>query len=143
MQFVVAFDGSEISRSALSRAATLAAGVDGSVTALTVVPSGNKEYARHRGWIASDESWDRETVVRRIRESVEAVTEEATFTYRMVDKYAPRGTIGRVLRNDAEAADVDAFVLGSENAGRIFTSLTTVSRSVAAGAFDIYVVRTI
>lgn len=141
MKFVVAFDGSEISRTALSRAATLAAGVDGTVTALTVIPSGNKQYARDHGWIGADEPWDRETVVSDIQESVEAVTSQATFAYRMVDKYAPRGTIGRVLRRDAEAADVDVFVIGSENSGRIFSSITTVSRSMAASSFDIFVVR--
>lgn len=141
MKFVVAFDGSDISRAALSRAATLAAGVDGSVTALTVIPSRNKQYARDHGWLGPDEDWDRETVLRRIRESVAATSSDATFTYRMVDKYAPRGTIGRVLRNDAEAAAVDVFVIGSKNAGRIFTSLTTVARTVAASSFDIYVVR--
>lgn len=143
MEFVVAFDGSDISRAALSRAVTLAAGVDGSVTALTVIPSRNKQYARDHGWIADDEEWDRERVLTAIRESIEDVTPNASFAYRMVDKYAPRGRIGRVLRDDAEAADVDVFVIGSANTGRIFTSLTSVTPSVAVGSFDIYVVRNV
>ncbi|MFB6132158.1 MAG: universal stress protein [Halanaeroarchaeum sp.] len=91
MQFVVAFDGSDISRVALSRAATLAAGVDESVTALTVIPGGNPRYARDHGWIDEDESWDREIVLTPLREAVDSVTPDATFAYRTDDKYAPRG----------------------------------------------------
>lgn len=141
MKFAVAYDASAISKAALARAETLADGVNGTVTALTVIPARNGQYAREHGWMGEDESWDRETVLATLRESVEAVSPAARFTYRMVDKYAPRGTIGYVLQSAAEEANVDVLVIGSENPGRVFRSLTTVTRSVAVGPYDIFVVR--
>lgn len=141
MEFVVAFDGTPVSKTALARAATLSAGVDGNVTAVTVIPAGNAQYARDRGWLDEAEQYSRESVLETLRVSVESVAPTAGFSYRSVDRYAPRGKIGRVLRTAAEEADVDVLAIGTENAGRVFTALSTVTRSVAVGSYDLYVVR--
>lgn len=141
MQFVVAFDGTPVSKTALSRAATLAAAVEGDVTAVTVIPAGNAQYARDRGWLDETEQYSRESVLDALRASVESVAPTAGFSYRPVDRYAPRGKIGRVLRTAAEEVGVDVLTIGTENAGRVFTALSTVTRSVAGGPYDLYVVR--
>ncbi|MFW6002806.1 MAG: universal stress protein [Halanaeroarchaeum sp.] len=143
MHFVVAYDGTPITDTALDRARTLAEAVDGAVTAVTVVPHGNTDYARERGWIGDGEPWDRDGILERLRDSVDSVAPTATFEYELVDRYAPRGKVGRVLRTTAQAADVDVLVIGTENAGRVFTTLTTVTQSVATGTYDLHVVRTV
>ncbi|MFB6132159.1 MAG: hypothetical protein ABEJ44_01980 [Halanaeroarchaeum sp.] len=38
-------------------------------------------------------------------------------------------------------ANVDVMVIGSDNPGRVFRSLATVTRSVAWGSYDMFVVR--
>lgn len=141
MKFVVAYDGGPMAETALDRAATLADGVDGTVTAITVLPRGNTRYAREQGWIEGDEPWSRERIVDDLRRSVDGIVPTASFEYREVERYAPRGKIGHALRQatDEEAADV--LVIGTENTGRIFTTLTTVTRSVAQGTSDLFVVR--
>ncbi|MGM0397713.1 MAG: universal stress protein [Halobacteriota archaeon] len=143
MHFVVAYDGTPITDAALARARTVAEGVDGAVTAVTILPQGNTAYARERGWIGDDEPWERDSILDGLRNSVDSVAPSATFVFRMVDRYAPRGKIGRVLRTTAETADVDVLVIGTENAGRVFTTLTTVTQSVANGTYDLHVVRSV
>lgn len=141
MQFVVAYDGSVVSRTALVRAAKLADGVDGTVTAVTVLPGRNAQYARERGWLDPGAEWVRERVIGTVSGDVKSAVPEAAVTYRMVDRYAPRGKIGRVLKRTAEEEGVDVFVIGTENAGRVFTSMTTAAHSVSSGNYDLFVVR--
>jgi len=141
MHFVVAYDGTPLSRTALDRAETLAAGVDGRVTAVTILPDGNTRYARERGWLDDGTSWDETAVLETLAESVTAVAPDAAFDYRMVDTYAPRGAIGRALKQTAERDGVDVLAIGSDNAGRVLTSLTTVTRSVGSGTYDLLLVR--
>lgn len=143
MRFVVAYDGTPISRTALARASTLADGVDGSVVVVSVIPVRNANYARERGWIGPNEEWDRDRVVDWLRETAGAIAPEATFAYRTVDRWAPRGKIGRVLRTLATTENVDALAVGSENAGRVVTVLSSVTQSVAYGSYDLYVVRSV
>jgi nucleotide-binding universal stress UspA family protein len=141
MQFVVAFDGTPVAKTALGRAETLSAAVNGEVTALTVIPADNAQYARDRGWLDEEEPYSRKSVLDTLRDSVASVAPTATFSYRPVDRYAPRGKIGRVLRTAAEEENVDVLTIGTENAGRVFTALSTVTRSVSVGSYDLYVVR--
>ena len=141
MQFVVAFDGTPVSKTALDRAETLSEAVGGNLTAITVIPLGNAQYARDRGWLDEGEQYSRESIIEPLRASVESVAPTARFSYQPVDRYAPRGKIGRVLRTAAEEVGVDVLTIGTENAGRVFTALSTVTRSVAVGSYDLFVVR--
>lgn len=141
MKFVVAYDGGPMAETALDRAATLADGVDGTVTAITVLPRDNARYAREQGWIEADEPWSQEQIVGDLRRSIEIIAPTASFEYREVERYAPRGKIGRALKRATDEEGADVLVIGTENAGRVFTTLTTVTRSVAQGTFDLFVVR--
>jgi len=141
MNFVVAYDGRELSKAALARGAALAEGVDGRVLAVTIVPEKNGDYARERGWLDEDAAWDEDAVVEALTDSVADIAPTAAFTYRLVDKYAPRGTIGHALRTMATEEDIDVLVVGSENAGRVVTVLSSIAQSVAYGSYDLYIVR--
>ncbi|MFW5918587.1 MAG: universal stress protein [Halanaeroarchaeum sp.] len=143
MEFVVAFDGTPVSKTALDRTVQLADGVDGDVTAISVVPAGNAQYARQRGWVDAEDTYSLDAVVDTLRESVKSIAPNAAFVSQSVDRYAPRGKIGRVLRTAASESGVDVLVIGSANAGRVFTAVSTVTRSVANGSYDLYVVREI
>ena len=141
MRFVVAYDGTPIAEAALDRAVTLADAIEGDVATVTVLPRHNREYARGRNWIGDDEPWDEDEIVENLRTSVSSIAPGATFHYRTVERFATRGKIGHILRRSTQELDVDVLVIGSENAGRVFSALTTVTRSVSQGPYDLYVVR--
>jgi len=63
MTLVVPFDGGELSKTALVRAAQFDTVLDQGVVVVSVVPRNNKSYARKRGWINSDEPFNSEAIV--------------------------------------------------------------------------------
>jgi nucleotide-binding universal stress UspA family protein len=140
MTLVVPFDGSELSKVALVRAAQFETVLNEGIVAVSVIPDGNARYARERGWLDAGEAFDADRIADGLRESVAEIHPEAAFHHVVVDHYAPRGTIARELRQFAREHDANVVFLGSENAGRI-TSGFTVGRSVAAdGAYDTMIV---
>lgn len=142
MTLVVPFDGSDLAEAALVRATEFGTVFDEPVLAVSVVPGGNAEYARARDWLASDESFDRQVVVSRLHEQVTDLSPSADFRHVVVDRHAPSGTIANRLRRAARQADASMVFVGSENAGRMVTSLGSVGSSVAAeSAYDVVVVR--
>lgn len=142
MTFVVPFDGSDLAAAALVRAAELAAVMDESVVAVAAVPEGNADYARERGWLGPDEPFDLESVVGSLRERVDALAPTAEFRSVTVDRYAPPGTIAGRLRRVAREEDASMVFVGSENAGSLVTSISSVGGSVAAeDAYDVVIVR--
>ncbi|MFB6093788.1 MAG: universal stress protein [Halanaeroarchaeum sp.] len=143
MDFVVAFDASPIACSALGRAETLAAAVGGSVTTVTVIPRNNPTYARNRGWIGPEEAFSTESIRETVEERVASIAPGADVRTRTVERYAPRGKIGRVLRTTVATIPTDVLVIGSRNVGRVFTAATTASGAVAEGAYDVFVVRSV
>jgi len=142
MTVVVPFDGSALSVAALERATDIQSAFGSSVHAFTVVPDGNTEYARERGWLDAGERFDPERVVSQIAEQVETATPEATFAYDVVNRYAPSGVIANRIRRYARTEDATLVVIGSENAGRIVTSVSSVGSPVAADeSYDVLLVR--
>jgi nucleotide-binding universal stress UspA family protein len=131
MTLVVPFDGSRLSKAALLRAVQFEEVLDEDVVAVSAIPANNAAYARERGWLDADEQFDADAVVSHLREAVAEVAPAADFRHVSVDRNATRGTIANRLRNFARSHDASIVFLGSENAGRITTSLT-VGRSVAA-----------
>lgn len=142
MTFVVPFDDSALAVSALRRAATMGEVLNEEVVAVSVVRKNDAAYARGKGWLASDEPFDVETVVERLRETVADVAPDAEFRHSVVRRYATASEIAQALR--AAARDVGATVVfvGSDNAGRIVSSLSSVGTNVATDtAYDVYLVR--
>jgi len=142
MTFVVPFDGTAIAEAALVRAVEFSTVLEEPVTAVAVVPNENNRYARERGWIDDDESFDLRTIRSRLRRHVVDVAPEATFQHILVDGRAPPGSIATRLRNFARQADASMVFIGSENAGRIVTNVSSVGAKVAAeNTYDVVIVR--
>jgi len=142
MTFVVPFDGSELAESALVRAVEFGTVLDERIVAVSVIPDGNTSYARNQGWIDTEETFDLEAVVARLHESVTSYAPSAEFRYDVVGRRATPGTIASRLREQAKDVDASMVFIGSENAGRLVASLSSVGETVAADdAYDVVIVR--
>lgn len=141
MSYVVPFDGTALSRAALDRATTYAQVEDAGVVAITVVPN-DPTYAREKGWVAEGEAFSASAVAADLRSQIATRAPDAAFEWRTVDRYAPPGTIVRVLRELAAEADATVVFVGSENAGRLVTSITSIASGVVTKpAYDVHIVR--
>jgi nucleotide-binding universal stress UspA family protein len=142
MTFVVPFDGSELAAAALVRAVEFGDVLDERVVSVSVIPDGNAAYARERGWLEADEPFDREAVVATLHEDVAALAPNAEFRYETVGRRATTGTISKRLREIARKEDASMVFVGSENAGHLVSSLSSVGGTVAADdAYDVVIVR--
>lgn len=142
MTFVVPFDGSDLSGAALVRAVEFGSVLDEPVVAVTAVPNRNKRYARERGWLGPEESFDHDAVVERLQGLVESIAPEVDYRDLVVERYAPSGSIASSLRREAEALGASMVFVGSENAGRLVSTLTSVGSNVAADQdYDVVIVR--
>jgi nucleotide-binding universal stress UspA family protein len=142
MTFLVAFDGSDLAAAALTRAQEFAASTDDRVVALTAVPDQNASYARDHGWIGDDEVFDTDTIAERLRARVVENAPAAVFRYELVGRRAPPGTVATAIRNAARREEASTVFVGSENAGRLVSAVTSVGSTVAADrAYDVVIVR--
>lgn len=142
MSLVVPFDGSKLARTALVRAVEFARVLDESVVAVTVIPAGNRSYARERGWLDPGEMFDMETVVSNVHRRVTKLAPSADFRHRVVDGGATAGTIASRVKKLAIEEEAAIVFIGSENAGHLATALSSVGSSVAAAdAYDVHIVR--
>ncbi|HMB50475.1 MAG TPA: universal stress protein [Natronoarchaeum rubrum] len=142
MTLFVPFDGSELAKAALVRATEFGIVFDEDVLAVSVIPEGNADYARERGWIGADEAFDREAITARLHEQVTDLSPSADFGHEIVDRYAPAGTVANRLRDTARKEATSMAFIGSENAGHVVTTFGSVGGSVAADdAYDVVIVR--
>jgi nucleotide-binding universal stress UspA family protein len=142
MTFVVPFDGSELAETALVRAVEFGTVLDEQIAAVSVIPADNASYARENGWLDPGEEFDLDTVVARLHEDVAAHAPNAEFRYETVGRRATPGTIASQIREQAESTDASMVFIGSENAGRLVSSLSSVGDTVAAAdAYDVVIVR--
>lgn len=142
MTVVVPFDGSELAVAALERGRELAELFGPPLQVVTVIPNGNVKYARERGWLDAGEEFDPERVVSGLARTVETVAPDADFEYRVVGRYAQPGTIASRIRQFTREVDAAIVVLGSDNAGRIVTNVSSVAGPVASSAdYDLHIVR--
>src|SRR6056297_3160678 len=142
MTIVVPFDGSKLSEAALVRATILGDAFEERVLALTIVPEGDRQYAREHDWVGPDEEFDVQTIVGRLHERVAEVAPQADFRHETVGRYASAGTIASKLRGAAKDADASLVAIGSDNAGHMVTSIHSVGSTVASDeAFDVLIVR--
>jgi len=141
MTYVVPFDDRRLARVALDRAQSYASLTDERVVAVTVVPK-NPSYARERDWLGPDESFELQAILERLAEAVDGIAPEAEFEYVLADRYASPGTISSKIRRKARDLDAAVVFVGSENAGRMLTTLRSVGHSVAADdTYDVHIVR--
>jgi nucleotide-binding universal stress UspA family protein len=141
MTLVVPFDGSDLAEAALVRATEFGSVFDEDVLAVSVIPKGNKEYARKHGWIGQDEEFDLESVVSTLHEQVVSLCPSADFRHKVVDRHAPSGSIAKRLRKVAREEDASMVFLGSENAGRLVSGMSVGSTVATDDAYDVVIVR--
>lgn len=141
MTHFVPFDGEDLSRLALRRAATLGDVTGEPVLAFAVIPKNNEAYARER-WLGDDEPYDLDTIRSRLRESVREVAPGASFDHTLVGKHARGGRVATAIRERAHEVDASVVFIGSENAGNIVSSVADVGPTVAADdTYDVYIAR--
>jgi len=140
MTLVVPYDGSELSKTALIRAAQFDTVFEQGVVAAAVVPRNNSSYARTKGWIGPDESFDRDVIVESLREAVAGIAPKATFKHLSVGRNAPAGTIANTLRKFARDRQASIVFIGSENAGRMVGSLSVGSSVSAEQSYDTMII---
>lgn len=156
MTYLVPFDGSELSEAALFKARLYASALSDAppvirdeiirekplnVVAVSVIPE-SARYAREMGWIKADEEFRTRLVVERLHQQVTELDPSAEFRFERVDAAARSGTISSRLRQKAKELDADTVFIGSENAGRIVTPLTSVAGGVAAEQdYDVCIIR--
>lgn len=136
MTLVVPFDGSQLAKAALFRAQQFDQILDEGVIAVTVIPRWNTQYARSHGWIGQNESFDIEQILDYLRTAAEEVAPVATFEHILVDPDARHGTIAKKLRRFAHDAEATIVFIGSENAGRLVTSMSVGSNIVSDRTYD-------
>ncbi|ARS89794.1 universal stress protein [Natrarchaeobaculum aegyptiacum] len=142
MTIVVPFDGSPLAEAALVRATDLCDALEQPVLAVSVIPRGNAKYARERGWLEPGEAFDGDAIVGSLHRQVTSLAPSANFRHEAVGRYAPTGSIARTIRRVAIEENASMVVLGSENAGRIVTAMSTVGTNVAADdRYDVLIVR--
>jgi nucleotide-binding universal stress UspA family protein len=143
MTLVVPYDGGKLSDAAVLRAAQFQEVLDEAVKAVTVIPRGNAEYARKKGWLDTNESFDKEQIVERLEENIAEIDPSVDFTPILVDRFAQRGTVSNAIRKFARNHDAGFVIVGSENAGRIVSGLTVGSAVVADTAYDTIIISAI
>lgn len=143
MTFVVPFDGSELAETALVRAREFSDALDEqSVVAVSVVPTGNTEYARSHGWLPPEEPFEMEAVVEKLHKQVITLAPSAGFRHLSVDRHAPPGTIASRVRRFAKNEDASMVFIGSENAGHMVTGISSVGSNVATeNVYDVVIIR--
>ncbi|SDE75390.1 universal stress protein [Halorientalis regularis] len=146
MTLLVPFDGSALSRTALERASEFADYRDEEVVALTIIPD-DEEFARERGWIDEDGTYDQAAVCEEFERTVQEVAPNATYrcehpetsdsmTATVIDD------ITRTIRHVADDVDASIVFIGSENAGRVSTPVTSVGSPVSEDPrYDVHIVR--
>lgn len=142
MTLVVPFDGSDLAEAALVRATEFGNVFDEDVLAVSVIPKEHTEYAREHGWIGQNEDFDLEAVVSTLHEQVADLCPSAEFRHKVVDRYAPSGSIAKRLRKVSRKEDASMVFLGSENAGHLVSAIGSVGSTVATDdAYDVVIVR--
>lgn len=146
MTYLVPFDGSALAAAALERATEFAALTDTEVIALAVVPLDEREFAVERGWIDDEERYDPDEVASALEAQVLAVAPDATFRCERPEDVSSVASVTtdvvRTIRAVAEAVDAEIVFIGSENAGRVSTPVSSVGAPVSEDPrYDVHIVR--
>lgn len=147
MTILAPYDGSDLSRAAVSRATEFAEFRDEEALVLTVIPD-DEAFAVQRGWIDERERYDPAAVEARFESDVEAIAPEATFRTERPDSPPPaaaaRDNVARTIRTVAAEVDASILFIGSDNAGRVSTPADSVGSPISTDAdYDVHIVRTV
>jgi len=145
MTLLVPFDGSELSAAALERATDFAEFTGEDVLALTVVPD-DPEYALSRNWLGPEAPFDPEAIAERLGERVADIAPEAEFRYETPEDVSSMASLTtdviRTIRAVAHEVEASVIFIGSENAGRVSSPVSSVGAPVSEDpGYDVYIIR--
>jgi len=143
MTFVVPFDGAPRTVTALERAREFADALGEDIIVVSVIPERNAAYARERGWLPAGEPFDMKTIVTTLRDQVHDIAPEADFEYERCSRSVTGNRIAKPVRKVAKRVDADMVFVGSDDAGRLTTTASSVGNRIATdGSYDVVLVRT-
>ncbi|WP_136715694.1 universal stress protein [Halorientalis salina] len=146
MTLLVPFDGSGLSKTALERATEFADYRDEEVVALSVVPD-DPEYLQNRGLLDEGESLDVDALCEEFEREIREIAPEARFrckTPGSSDSMVATviDDVTRTIREVADEIDASIVFIGSENAGRVSTPVTSVGSPISEDPrYDVHIVR--
>ncbi|GAB6860539.1 universal stress protein [Haloplanus litoreus] len=146
MTLLVPFDDSALAETALKRACEFGAYRNEAVVALTVIPD-DRSFAVERGWIDPNEAYRPDDLCVRFQQRVRAVDDGVEFRCeRPTDSEDATATatddVTRTIRAVAGELDVSILFVGSENAGRVSSPMTSVGDPLSSDArYDVHIVR--
>ncbi len=145
-KFLVPFDGTALSEAALVKAKLISIALEEAprdlirtllpeetidVIAVSIILE-SARYARERNWIRAKEEFSTRRIVEQLHEQVTDLVPHAQFQFERVDSSASTGTISNRIRKKAREENVSMVFIGSDNAGRIVTPVSSVGSNVAA-----------
>jgi nucleotide-binding universal stress UspA family protein len=144
--YLVPFDGSPLAEAALARATEFGSVMDEDVLALAVVPVDEPDFAVERGWIDAPEEYDPDDVVDRLRSQVADVAPTAAFRCERPEDVSSVASVTtdvvRTIRIVAQEVGATIVFIGSENAGRVSTPVSSVGAPVSEDPrYDVHIVR--
>ncbi len=146
MVYLVPFDGSPLAEAALARAAEFATVMGEDLLVLTVVPVDERDFAVERGWIDDIDEYDPDEIVAQLRSQVADVAPEATVRCERPEDVSSVASVTtdvvRTIRTVAQEVDATVVFIGSENAGRVSSPVTSVGAPVSEDPrYDVHIVR--
>ncbi len=145
MVLLVPYDDSSLSRTALLRARQFGSTREEPVVALVVLPE-DVDYVRDRGWIDPNEPFDRDRIKRGLEVAVDRIAPAATVRVESPvggdERASVTSDIVRTIRQVATELDPEILFIGSENAGRVATPVTSVGSPLSEDhGYDVHIVR--
>lgn len=144
MSVLTPYDGSALAKTAVERAAEFANGSE--VIVLTVIPE-DRPFALERGWIEDDETYQPAAIEDRFAQTVAEIAPAATFRAEYPEFPTPtmatvHDEIARTIRMVAHEMAASVVFVGSDNAGRVSTPVTSVGSPIAKDPdYDVHIVR--
>jgi len=146
MTYLVPFDGSALAEAALERATEFAELTEEEVVALIVIPLDEPEFAVERGWIDEGERYDPDEIHAALEVDIRGVASDATIRCERPEDVSSVASVTtdvvRTIRAVAEDVDAEIVFIGSENAGRVSTPVSSVGAPVSEDPrYDVHIVR--
>jgi nucleotide-binding universal stress UspA family protein len=146
MTYLVPFDGSALAEAALERATEFAELTDEEVVTLIVIPLDEREFAVERGWIDAEERYDPDEIHSELEVAIRAVAPDATIRCERPEDVSSVASVTtdvvRTIRSVAQDVDAEIVFIGSENAGRVSTPVSSVGAPVSEDPrYDVHIVR--
>ncbi len=140
MVFLVPYDGSPVSKAALSRAVEHGSALDEEIVAVAFIATGS-DYTERRVWISPSEDFALESAQNELERKIGEATDDAERNFTDTTATSPQDLDAHIER---VAGEVDASVLfvGTSKNGETSGLTTPFGTVEQQGDFDVHLVRT-